>query len=69
MSYSLCQMINYKKKYAKRKAMGICVQCDNPAEPNRIRCKECSEKDRISSAKRNKKKRELGVRILRKHNK
>ena len=69
MSYSLGNVLNNRRKYKLRKEQGICTKCDNQAEPNRTMCFDCNKKDKIASAKRNKKKRELGVRILGPRNK
>lgn len=62
--YNLTTHACQRRKYEERKKAGICVECGNKAEPNRIRCKACAIKESKRSAKRRKLKKELGVRIL-----
>lgn len=38
---SLSKTLPRKRAYHKRKAEGLCVDCCEPAEPNRARCKAC----------------------------
>lgn len=37
----------YRRAYrARRKAMGLCMECPNPASPNRVKCAACRDKYR-----------------------
>ena len=44
-----------KERKEKLKLLGLCITCGHEqAEPNRVKCWECAERDRISSEKRRK---------------
>lgn len=64
MVYNLTTHTVQRRRYDERKKAGICVVCGDKAEPNRIRCKKCTVKEKERSAKRRKLKKELNVKIL-----
>lgn len=44
-----------RKKYLLRKSQGLCVGCGKEKDTERVKCKICADKDKISNAKRVKK--------------
>lgn len=51
-----------KQNYTFYKSAGICVRChQNPAEPNRVMCAACAEKERQSAADNRKALKEMGI--------
>lgn len=53
---SFQKMGNKKEEYDFYKSIGICVRCHkNPAEPNRVMCLECADKERETDRKKRRK--------------
>lgn len=63
MAYSLTTLNTQRKRNEKMKRLGLCVRCGKKAEPNKTKCKVCSEKERKQSAIRRRLQKELGVKI------
>ena len=42
------QKVQWKEKYVRAKALGLCRHCGEPAIPGQTRCENCAEKHRVS---------------------
>lgn len=52
---SLSKLLPRKRAYAKRRGLGLCVDCERPTEDNHARCVVCSAK-RVANRKKHKQK-------------
>ncbi|MGB9660692.1 MAG: hypothetical protein ACPL5F_01575 [Moorellaceae bacterium] len=39
-------IIDINRYYARKKSLGLCVDCGGPVIPGKVRCEECSERQR-----------------------